>query len=184
MEKIMEIKHNNDVFVINGEFDTTGEYGILEPVEVEVFKNGKAERNFGETFAGQKVSDMDFADQSLRAYMNDNKQVEFVFVHDKIAQYKKDEQTYNDKGIPEKWFRDCYECHLVAYSDECAYYMDNDGREDYVCTNIEDNSVLTDYECFFTVAIVDDFNDNNLTFTKHSLAEDTKEWLKDYVKED
>ena len=179
MEKVMEFKHNNDVFIIKGKFGDT----CLELVDVEVVKNDKNEYEFGHTFAGHEVDNFDFAEQSLRAYINDSKEVEFTFVHDTVKQYKKDNQTFNDKGIPEKWFREFCECPLVAYNNELAYYMDEDGYEQFVCTDIEKNKVVTDYENFFISAIVEDYKKNNLTFADLPYTDEVKEWIKEMAED-
>lgn len=143
--------------------------------EYKVVVDGKEENKFGKTFVGTIIDDYDIAEMSIRAYLSDNGDYNFSYVDNEIIEYKNNNQEYIDNMPKYIFCSNNVKAELVAYTDNNRYYLDNDGEEKFIVTDTN-NTVLTDMECFFISAIVEDYKSKELTF-----LQDIQYWLDEYV---
>ena len=163
---------------IKGNFEVYGEIGedLFSPEILEIKKDGVVETDFGSTWAGRNRDEYDEWGAVLSAYVSDNNAAEFNFVCDEMIEFKKCNQSYtrshNGKLVPNIVLSpNGDKATLVAISEDSRYYT-NEEMEKYFVTD-HNGKTVTDYECFFTSAMVQDWEQDKFEFIKPEL----KEWL-------
>ena len=176
--KLLEICFNGEKyeFYLNGEkaenvFDNA----------VKVIVNGIEKTDFGVRWNGTVVTADEFYAVALSAYLRDDANVTFNFVSDEIKAFKEVNQIYSDfvfdgRRVPKfafSTFGDKLPLRAVD-AGGCAYYSDDNG-EFFLLVDAT-GRVATDYENFFTDALVAAGEDGELIFADA----ETKKWLVSY----
>ena len=136
--------------------------------------------------AGQaiRVTTDDCGEMLVRSFINSVEGVEFAYIHPAFEEYKRNTITHKLIGpeIPDQFVsRYGYIAHLAAYTDDCLYFLDNEGHEVFLVTDRKYN-VLTSYENVFVNAIVDDYQKGILKFIDGVFkASEVENWVKEYL---
>ncbi len=179
MKKLIVAKHEDNVFEVFGEINKEDFFDS----EFRVKVNGNPREEFGETFAGSKITAQHRGESIIRLYANNCTSADWLYVAPEVERLKA-YVTFNlvGKNTPDTYLCDGgHKAHLIAHSDVRNYYVDNEGYELFVVTD-KDNNIVTTYENFFVSAIVDDYHDERLKVVDSGIysAEATTEWIKGY----
>ena len=162
MEKIMEFVLNRKSYEIFGMPD------FFESQVSKVLEDQKPVLDFGESWSGVVWGPEDFLSKALAAYLNDEKSIDFVFVHPSFKKYKDSRQRLIDiEG--EKTPQFCFstmgaitELQIVT-KNRYRYYYEGDNA---FCVDPE-GCVLSSYDALVVNALAGDIaNDNILWATK------------------
>lgn len=176
MKKIIDFK-------IKSQFEVFGNINpkdLYNPEILKIKKNGEVFTDFGSTWAGRNRDEYDELGAIISAYVSDNDAIEASFVCDELIEYKKNVQSYTHayggKLVPDVVLTPSGEgdrASLVAISEHNRYYT-NEDLEIFIVTN-HNGEVLTDYENFFTTALVQDWEQKKFSYIKPEL----EQWLKE-----
>ncbi len=178
MDILFNVSFNGDnyVFALSGE-----KMANIFEFSVKVSVNGVEKTDFGVRWNGTTISADDFYAVALAAYLRDDANVTFDFVSDEIKAFKEANQIYSDfvfKGrrVPKFAFSTGGDKLPLRAVDAggCAYYSDDNG-EFFMLVDAT-GRVATDYENFFTDALVAAGEDGELIFADA----ETKKWLASY----
>ena len=175
---LLKVSFNGDDYVFSSIGEKTA--NVFERF-VDVTVNGVEKTDFGVRWNGTVVTADEFYAVALAAYLRDDANVMFNFVSDEIKAFKEANQVYTDfvfggRSVPKFTFWTSGEKLSLRAVEVggCAYYADRNGE--FFMVVDATGRVATDYENFFTDALVAAGEDGELIFADA----ETKKWLASY----
>ena len=185
-KKLIEFKYDDDTYVVTATdypdelFFKEKFVSVYEPthdidiysfddnrdVELSITKNGKALSDFGEQWAGGKVTDHEFVEHIMTMYINgmDKSRLTVTNVCDEIQRIKTYYHNALDNG---KYFVEFNKAQVYSLDIESINYKGYTYCDDCIMLGKDDMRLVTDYPNFYlecVTGILDDADDDVIYF--------------------
>ncbi len=184
---ILNLIWNEKNYIVYGNNFTVDLTNGVEVEDLIVTEDNIPIKEFGSTFAGHVLNELDFLDKAITVYVNNETYMKFKFVNKQIKSIRDNlfyTKAFSKEGreISEKIINTNYDILVL----DCIFtvneftYLAYTGESSEACMlcNASNGALITDYECFYVNGIVDAFDDSDITVSY--ITDNMKEFLKDY----